>query len=348
MGTVRPWIRVLQIAFTYVGTVVGAGFASGKEILHFFTRYGWMATLTIGFASALFVWLGTKLMLIAHELNAESYEDMNKHLFGNKWGGWFSLFSLVVLFGITAVMLAGAGSVLEEHFRLSYQFGLLLTLLCAYAVIVKGIKAIMAVNTVVVPLMLGISGLLFGAAAGSPDADRWLRLTSDDPLGKIWTSPFLYVAFNLATAQAALVPLATSVTNRKWLKAGGVTGGVGIGLMLLGGHIALATHMPGIARFEIPMGHLAASLGPTWQLLFLAAILGEIFTTLVANVYGLSLQLRQRTGIREKTVIAVALAFGYGISQIGFGKLLTTLYPLFGLVSLIWLALLAIRRPNAR
>lgn len=27
--------RVLQIAFTYIGTVVGAGFATGQEILQF-------------------------------------------------------------------------------------------------------------------------------------------------------------------------------------------------------------------------------------------------------------------------------------------------------------------------
>ena len=28
--------RVLQIAFTYIGTVVGAGFATGQEILQFY------------------------------------------------------------------------------------------------------------------------------------------------------------------------------------------------------------------------------------------------------------------------------------------------------------------------
>ena len=34
----QSWKAALQIAFTYIGTVVGAGFASGKEIVEFFVR----------------------------------------------------------------------------------------------------------------------------------------------------------------------------------------------------------------------------------------------------------------------------------------------------------------------
>lgn len=33
----KSHVRTLQIAFTYIGTIVGAGFATGQEILKFFT-----------------------------------------------------------------------------------------------------------------------------------------------------------------------------------------------------------------------------------------------------------------------------------------------------------------------
>ncbi|MEK1832032.1 hypothetical protein AAAC51_33515 [Priestia megaterium] len=36
----KRWKLTLQVAATYVGTVVGAGFATGKEIVQFFTQYG--------------------------------------------------------------------------------------------------------------------------------------------------------------------------------------------------------------------------------------------------------------------------------------------------------------------
>ena len=39
------WSRIFQIAAVYVGTVVGAGFATGKEIVEFLPNLVFMAFL---------------------------------------------------------------------------------------------------------------------------------------------------------------------------------------------------------------------------------------------------------------------------------------------------------------
>ncbi|PYI56496.1 YkvI family membrane protein [Paenibacillus flagellatus] len=332
----KSWGKTIQIAFTYVGTIVGAGFATGQEILQFFTKYGAAASATIVAAGLLFVWLGTRMMLLAQTLRAASYEDLNKHLFGPRAGEWFSLFTLVMLFGITTVMLAGGGSLFNEHFQLSYQAGLLIMLAFAYIVIAKGLQAIVAVNTVVVPLMALFCVLVVMTTAGTPNAGNWLTLSTDRPALQVWTAPILYASYNLATAQAVLVPLGASVGDRAAIVRGGILGGLLVTAMLLAGHYALASQMPGVAQFEIPMSRLIARLGGFFQLLFVGVIFGEIFTTYIANVYGLTLQIRQRTGWPGKPVIAAILLGTYAIGQIGFSKLLSTLYPLFGLLSLVW------------
>lgn len=36
-----------QLAFVYVGTVVGAGFATGREIVEFFLKFGWFGLFGI-------------------------------------------------------------------------------------------------------------------------------------------------------------------------------------------------------------------------------------------------------------------------------------------------------------
>jgi uncharacterized membrane protein YkvI len=337
----------MQIAFTYAGTIVGAGFATGQEILQFFTRYGAGATATILLAGLLFVWLGTRMMLLAGSLRAASYEDLNKHLFGPKLGEWFSLFTLVMLFGITTVMLAGGGSVFNEHFNLSYQTGLLITLVFAYLVIAKGLQAIVAVNSVVVPLMILFCALVVTSTIGTPGADNWLTMTSDVSALSLWSAPFLYVSYNLVTAQAVLVPLGASVADRKTIIRGGVIGGTLVAAMLVAGHFALASQMPGIAQFEIPMSRLIARLGENVQLLFVCVIFGEIFTTYIANVYGLTLQIRQRTGWPIKPIIIFILLGTYLIGQIGFSTLLSTLYPLFGMLGLIWFVRMMMSRSRA-
>ncbi|MGO4538416.1 YkvI family membrane protein [Paenibacillus sp. 2TAB19] len=339
--------KVLQIASTYVGTIVGAGFASGQEILQFFTRFGYYGTFTIAIATMLFIWLGAKMMLIASEINAKSYEDLNKALFGDKYGRWISHFMLVVLMGVTAVMLAGAGTIFYEHWNISYQSGLLITAVACYFLLRKGMKAILTVNSIVVPLMLIFTVFVMFDTFRSPGADKFLTLASDYSPLAAWSAPFLYAAFNLTMSQAVLVPLGAEVKDRKTIIAGSWVGGIGIGFMLLAGHIALSVHMPGIQQFAIPMGGIARQLGSSVQFIYVFLIFAEIFTTLIADIYGLTLQLQERMKWTRGALTIVVLAICYVASQIGFGTLLSTLYPIFGLISLGWLFLIIRRQAQA-
>lgn len=340
----RRFGQILQVALTYIGTIVGAGFASGQEILQFFTRFGTWAAATIIISSILFVWLGAKMMLIAAEISARSYEDLNKALFGPRFGSWVSQFMMVVLLGVSAVMLAGAGSLFNEHLGFHYQTGLLITLFGCFLLVRKGMGAILAVNTVVVPIMLVFTVLIMMDTLSTPGADRWLLLGSDHSPWALWASPLLYVAFNLSLAQAVLVPLGARIKDRRVLIAGAWLGGIGIGFMLLVGHIALSLYMPGITQFAIPMGGIARQLGGTIQLIYLFLIFAEIFTTLIANIYGLSLQMREKLRWPRELLILAILAFCYAASQMGFGPLISTLYPLFGMFSLGWLILMMRKR----
>jgi uncharacterized membrane protein YkvI len=336
--------EIIRIAFTYVGTIVGAGFATGQEILQFFTRYGWIAALTIALSSLLFIWLGIKMMTIAYTMKAKSYEDLNRMLFGPKIGSVVSLFMLVILFGISTVMLAGGGTVFAEQLHLSYQTGLLLTLFGSFWIISRGIQTIMTVNTIVVPIMLLFSCLIVWNSWQSPTADSWMRITTDYSHLKIWTAPFLYTAFNLATSQAVLVPVGASASDKSVIYWGAGIGGGLIGLLLLGAHFSLSSQMPDISQFDIPMAGLIVSLGYGFHILYLLVIFGEIFTTFIADVYGLVLQLEQRTKLNKQFILVIVLTLCYFVSLIGFKKLLVTLYPLFGIVSMIWLTLIIWRK----
>ncbi|WP_424768965.1 hypothetical protein [Paenibacillus sp. sgz302251] len=332
--------KVLQIASTYMGTIVGAGFATGQEILQFFTRFGYWGTVTIAVSTFLFIWLGTKMMLIASEIRAKSYEDLNKALFGEKYGRWISHFMLVVLLGVTAVMLAGAGTIFYEHWNISYQSGLLITIAACYFLLRKGMSAILMVNAIVVPIMLLFTVLIILNTFQTPGADKFITLTTDHSIFAAWAAPFLYTAFNLSMSQAVLVPLGAEIRDRKTIIAGSWVGGIGVGFMLMAGHIALSVHMPGIQQFAIPMGGIARQLGYSVQFIYIFIIFAEIFTTLIADIYGLTLQLHERLKWSRSLIVLIILAICYVASQIGFGMLLSTLYPLFGLVSFGWLILI--------
>lgn len=189
-----------------------------------FTEYGKWATLTILLSCLLFVWLGTKMMLVAHDTGAKSYEDLNSHLFGKNAGKWISFFTLFVLIGVNSVILAGAGSVFMEHLHLSYQTGLLITLVGTYLLLGRGIHAILQMNSIVVPLMMTLSLFILFHTTGHPGAANFVRLEPDRSMFATWLSPILYSSFNLAMAQAILVPLGSQITDRRVIKYGGILG----------------------------------------------------------------------------------------------------------------------------
>jgi uncharacterized membrane protein YkvI len=340
----HKWHQIILVAFTYMGTVVGAGFASGQEILQFFTLYGRYAAFTIVLSTFLFIWLGIKVMLLAKNVGASTYEDLNKVLFGPVIGRWISWFMMLILLGTSAVMLAGAGSLFEEQLHFSYQSGLIVTLFFAYLVLANGIQAIMHVNSFVVPLMIAFTIIVVWHTWHIPNHSGWLRMTSDFPYAQIWFSPILYAAFNLAGAQAVLVPLSSAIKDRSVLYWGGILGGIGIGLLLLSAHYALSAQMPGIQQYEIPMSHIIQRLGRSIQLMYTFVIFGEIFTTYIAGLYGLTLQLQPYTRLHPQVLLVLLLGFSYLVSQIGFSMLLSTLYPLFGCVSIIWFVMIVNKR----
>lgn len=337
-------VRTMQIAFTYIGTVVGAGFATGQEILQFFTQYGKWATLTIILSTVIFIWLGTKMMIISRRINAKSYEDLNKHLFGPKSGGYISIVMLFILIGVNSIMLAGAGSVFVQHLNLHYQTGLILTVIASYFLLNKGMSSIMHMNSVVVPMMLTLSLLIISNTLHMPNADRFLSLGTDHNLGMAWLSPLLYTAFNLVMAQAVLVPLGSHTESISAIKWGGILGGLGVGFMLMAAHFAMSAQMPGIMQYEIPMGSIAFQLGVVVQMIYVLLIFLEIFTTFVADIYGVTLQLQQRFPYSPKIIAVFVMMVCYLFSQFGFSNLLSVLYPLFGSLSLLWLVKLMVVR----
>ncbi|WP_256756833.1 hypothetical protein [Cohnella sp. WQ 127256] len=337
----KQWAKSIQVALVFIGTVVGAGFASGREVMQFFTRFGHWGPYLIIVSTLFFVWIGAKVMLLAAELKAKSYEDLNKYLFGEKTGRWVSHVMLIVLLGVNAVMLAGAGSVFSEHLNLSYQSGLIITMFACFMLLRKGMNAILTINTVVVPLMIGFTAFLVFETLRTPISDHWMRSPNELSPWAAWLSPFLYAAFNLSMSQAVLVPLGAAIGDAKLLRRGAWMGGIGIGLLLLGGHFALSARMPGILQFEIPMGGIARELGPWIHWIYIFLIFMEIFTTLVADIYGLTLQLQERTKASQWMITAILLLLCFLAGQFGFGTLLSTLYPIFGILSLGWLFLIS-------
>ena len=91
------------------------------------------------------------------------------------------------------------------------------------------------------------------------------------------------------------------------------------------------------------MAELIKTLGSVMHLLFVLVIFGEIFTTFIGNIYGLKSHLTQLFRFKEHYLMAMLLFGIYLISQIGYGTLLSHLYPFFGYLGLMFMFYIMIK-----
>jgi uncharacterized membrane protein YkvI len=340
------WSASFQIAAVYVGTVVGAGFATGREIVEFFSRFGFIGLFGILITGYLLIYFGSKLMRMAVQVGAKSYQELNEHLFGKILGRAINLLTLFMLLGVCAVMLSGAGAVFDEQFNIPKSIGVLITIGLSFFVMMVGIKGLFIVNTIVVPTMVFFSLVLLLITIQLPQFPETLLLIPTGEDGwKAVLSPFSYAAFNLALSQAVLVPVAAEINDDQTIKWGGILGGIALTFILLCNHTILVM-LPELETYQIPMAVIVKNLASGIYWIYVFIIYGEIFTSVIGNVFGLERQIKSHLKIPSFVITSAIFISSYFISRIDYGTLLSYLYPLFGYVSLAFIVILWMKPLN--
>ena len=89
--------------------------------------------------------------------------------------------------------------------------------------------------------------------------------------------------------------------------------------------------------YEIPLLAVAMELHPLLQMGMLAIMWLEMFSSQVSNVYSLSYYLKNRFKVEYNKGIIIVVLIAAPLSVVGFSKLVEVLYPMFGVLSLIFL-----------
>lgn len=334
------WSAAFQIAAVYVGTVVGAGFATGREIVEFFSRFGFIGLVSILMSGYIFIFLGAKLMLIAARIQATSYQELNEYLFGRVIGSGINILMLFMLLGVCAVMLSGAGAVFEEQIGLSKYTGIFITIALSIIVMILGTRGIFAVNSFVVPMMIAFSFLLLLITMRLPNfSEQILYIPFAEDGWKSVVAPFSYAALNLSLAQAVLVPIAAEIKHEKTIKWGGILGGAALTIILLSSHLTLVM-LPQLESYDIPMAVIMKTFASSFFWVYVFIIYGEIFTSVIGNVFGIERQVRKFAAIPSIVTVCFIFIICFFISLINYGTLLSYLYPVFGYISIVFIVLL--------
>jgi len=331
-------LSTFQVAATYIGTVVGAGFASGQEVLQFFGYFGLSGIWGLAVTTALFSFFGLIILDLGRRLQARSHVEVVQHAGGPWLGKAVDYIITFFLFGALTAMAAGAGAIFEEQFGLSPLLGNGLMVAAALITVLAGISGVITAISFVVPVLLaavvGISLYSFSTQGlpGMAEPAPWQAVIPYWPL-----SALVYVSYNMVMAVAVLAPLGRRAGDRGVLRRGAVWGGIGLGLGAAAILLALLVNLPGAAGFDIPMVYIAGQISPLVRFFYSIVLFAEIYTTAVGCLYGFVARITDPEGARVRVIAVGAALAAFMASRLGFTSLVKFLYPAVGYAGLLLL-----------
>lgn len=339
--------KSLQIGGAFVGLIVGAGFASGQEILQYFTSFGTMGIIGAVVASVAFAFLGMTLAQLGSDLQTTSHKGVIYYIGGRYLGVILDVLITFFLFGVAVVMFAGSGSTFNQMFGINPMIGSIIMVALTIGTLLLNVKNIINIIAVVTPYLMGIIFIILIYSVFTMDIS-WAeadKLAKEQPAaaGNWLLGAALYVSYNLAAGAAMLIVMGGTVKDRNVAGLGGVFGGIMLGALILLINIAMFVKMDVIAGVEMPTLELANQIHPVVGVLMSIALLGMMYNTAVGMFYAFTVRFFAPESKSFKPAVIVVGLAGFVASLVGFTNLVGQVYSTMGYLgfALIAVTLLA-------
>ncbi|WP_047152284.1 YkvI family membrane protein [Aneurinibacillus tyrosinisolvens] len=328
----------LKIAGAFIGLIIGAGFASGQEILQFFTSFGVIGIIGGLLATILFAFLGMQIAYLGSSMSVTSHKDVVYKICGRYLGVLVDIVTTFFLFGVASVMLAGSGAVFEQQFGIPSFLGSIIMLLLTLGTVLLNLDRIIVLMGLATPFMFGIVILIavFALFKNGIDFTHITSIPAKQAAPNWWMGGLLYVSYNIAAGASMLMAMSGSVHNQKDAARGGMLGGLGLGILILIIHFTMLTSFNHLSESEMPILTIASSISPWFSVLMAVILLVMIYNTSVGMLYAFSARIinpDKGRAFKIGTVLFGLLA--YAVSFLGFSSLVGTVYPVMGYLGFI-------------
>lgn len=334
----------LQIALAYMSVVIGGGFASGQEVLQFFTGYGIVGVIGTLVSAGLFAFLGMQIARVSSSMQASSHKQVLYQLFGTRAGFVVDVVLSFFLFGVGVVMLAGSGSIFAQQYDLPPLLGGILMTVLVIATLCLNVRGIINLISAVMPVLLVMVLMItcysiFTSTASSETlnqvAQETATISSDWPISHWIFGAVLYASFNIAVGFPMLAVIGGMTRSQKFAGRGGALGGLGLGLLIFLLNIGLFANIDQLSGIEMPTLTLATHISPVLAIVMSVSLICMIYSTAVGMFFAFGARFAAPESRRFKWLSGIFALIGLGLSQVGFSKLIGTVYPMLGVVGLI-------------
>lgn len=319
--------NIFTCVFIIIGTIIGAGFATGQEILSFFNRFGINGMFGIILACMIMGIISSIIIILINKNGIDSYEELvneNRIIIG-----LMQLF----LFICFCIMMTGLITFFTQLFGVSKIISKILSFLICVILLLRRFDGVEKVNMILIPLIiLGIIILLFN------DYDvAMLRTNAAIIIPSSFTdswviSALLYASYNLIIVFPVLTNFRKYALKKWQIISVGILSAFFLAIMGLVIYFVCNKFYPQILMIEIPTLQIAEFCGKNISIFYSAIIMFAIITTAFSTGYSFLCMRDEKNYVRNVFLMCIAaLTF----SNIGFTELINTFFPLFGMIGIV-------------
>lgn len=336
--------NIIKIVMVIIGTLIGAGFASGREIYLFFGKYGSNGQIGI-IISSIFtgIIIYSTLKIISKEgiiSYTDLLEDVNpKHKNTNN-----IIKIIVIIFQLISfyIMVAGFSAYMKQTYELPVYLSSIVFVLISYFIFRKSLQGMVKANTILVPILLIF--IIYLGIKNMPYAMQ-IAFTSQNSINeKGWLiSSILYTSYN------SIILIPVLVTMKKYIKSKSQIIGISTisvlsimilsfciyGLLLKGNFF--------VQELELPLIEITHQFGKIFSYMYGFVIIVSIFTSAISTGYSFLENICKDEKSYKRNLIFMSIT-SILVSNIGFSNLVNILYPLFGILGMIQIIFICINK----
>ncbi len=333
--------ETLRIAGAYVAWVIGSGFATGQEILQFFSSYGKRSFLVLAADLIGFYLVGRTLMLRGFERRDADGFGCYAYYCGEKVGKLYAYGMPVVLFLGMAVLISAGGATLQQYYGLPRIAGTAVMAALALGTYLMGLDRLVRVISLIGPAIIAFT-VLVGGASAIRDAGAWRTLAAAaDPLEGMQTAPhwvisaILYLSLNYVGGSVYYSALGMTASRRSSVTRGAAIGTLALILSIGLVNAGILFNRDAMAGVAVPTLYLAERMSPAIGAAFSAVLALGIFSSSSAMLWSVCSGLFPGDRRKNRLASAGVSIAGLLIGFLPFEGLMAVVYPLTGYLG-IW------------
>lgn len=353
--------NILIITMTIIGSIIGAGFASGQEINSFFYKYGIIGILGIIISVFLISLIIFKVFKIIKKENINNYKEFLKIIFENKtikknkiinkknnlkinnkksnklnkkkYLNIYNITNIIInIFLIISffIMIAGFGAYFNQEYNMSEMLGSSILSVICLIIFMNNIEGLLKINKYLIPILI-----FFMIIIGIKNINNFniIEINNKKIINNICLTiinGIIYASYNIILLIPILITLKNKIRKNNIFLIS-IFSGIILFILSLIIYFLLSNIKININEIEMPAVYSIRNYLPEFKKIYEFIILTSILTTAIAE--GISVLENICKNKKSYTQFAVILCITSVLfSKIGFSNLINLLYPIFGIL----------------